>query len=454
MTLTMKPVDLTTGRPWAKVLRFMLPMLVGNIAQQLYNTVDSVIVGRYVGDRALAAVGSAGPILNLLIVLFVGISTGASIVVSQYIGAKRREDIESAIGNCLILTAMATLLVMGLSAALIRPMLRLMGTPQSILGWCESYLRILLLGCAGMAYYNILSGVLRGLGDSMSALIYLLVASGLNIGLDLFFIARQNMGVNGVAWATIIAQAISALLCLFRLTRMREHFELSLNSVRWNRDQALRIIRLGVPSGLTQVIMSMSFLLVQSLINCFGETFIATNVIVIRVDGFVILPALSFGSALITFAGQNIGAGRLERMETGLRQSCLMAAIVAVIVTAMLLGFGRTIMGLFTRTEEILMLGMHLMRILAVGYVLFFLTQCFCGVMSGAGQPMATMRVSILATFAIRLPLAWLMIRLTQSSQLPQGKPEAIYWSQLCAWTFGTLYSFYLYKKGKWRERL
>ena len=454
MTLTMKPVDLTTGRPWAKVLRFMLPMLVGNIAQQLYNTVDSVIVGRYVGDRALAAVGSAGPILNLLIVLFVGISTGASIVVSQYIGAKRREDIESAIGNCLILTAMATLLVMGLSAALIRPMLRLMGTPQSILGWCESYLRILLLGCAGMAYYNILSGVLRGLGDSMSALIYLLVASGLNIGLDLFFIARQNMGVNGVAWATIIAQAISALLCLFRLTRMREHFELSLNSVRWNRDQALRIIRLGVPSGLTQVIMSMSFLLVQSLINCFGETFIATNVIVIRVDGFVILPALSFGSALITFAGQNIGAGRLERMETGLRQSCLMAAIVAVIVTAMLLGFGRTIMGLFTRTEEILMLGMHLMRILAVGYVLFFLTQCFCGVMSGAGQPMATMRVSILATFAIRLPLAWLMIRLTQSSQLPQGKPEAIYWSQLCAWTFGTLYSFYLYKKGKWREGL
>ena len=450
--VSLKPIDLTEGKPWAQILRFMLPMLLGNIAQQLYNTADSVIVGRYVGDLALAAVGSGGPVLNLLIVLLVGISTGAGIVVSQYQGAKQRENIESAIGNCLILTGIATLAVMGMSVLLIGPMLNWMDTPASITGWCESYLRILLLGSAGMAYYNILSGVLRGLGDSLSALVYLLVACGLNIALDLYFVAYLNMGVNGAAYATVIAQTISALLCLVRLTRMPESFELKLKSIRWNREHVRRIIRLGVPSGLTQVVMSMSFLLVQALINRFGESFIAANVIVIRVDGFVILPALSFGSALTTYAGQNIGAGRLDRVEKGLRQSCRMALSMAVLVTAAILLLGASIMRLFTDTEEILSLSMHLMRILSVGYVMFFLTQCLCGVMSGAGQPMATMRISVLATFAVRLPLAWLLVRLTQSPLHPQGMPEALYWSQLCAWSFGTVYSYYLYKKGKWRH--
>ena len=440
-------LDLTEGRPWKQILRFMLPMLLGNIAQQFYNTADSIIVGRYVGDTALAAVGSAGPILNLLIVLLVGISTGAGIVVSQYQGARRREDIEGAVGNCLILTGIATLLVMALSMVLIRPMLALMGTPDTLIEWCASYLRILLLGCAGMAYYNILSGLLRGLGDSFSALIYLLIASGLNIGLDLYFVARLGMGIEGVAWATIIAQAISALLCLNKLSHMEDYFHLELSSVRWNRKYVDKIVRLGIPSGLTQAILSMSSLIAQTLMNSFGETLIATNVIIMRVDGFVILPALSFGSALTTYAGQNIGGGRFDRVSDGLRQSCLMAAGVAAIVTALLLLFGRSVMGLFTRTEIILDTGIHLMRILAAGYIFFFITQCLCGTMAGAGQTMATMKVSVLATFGIRLPLAYLLVWMTKSPQHPQGMPEAMYISQLCAWLFGTAYSYWLYKR-------
>lgn len=166
------PMDMTQGSPWKNIVIFMIPMLIGNIAQQLYNTVDSIIVGRYVGDLALAAVGSAGPILNLLVVLLVGISMGASIVVAQYVGAKEREELSCSIGNCLILTAMASVIVMLLAVFLTRPLLILMDTPESILEWCNSYLMIMLLGAAGMAYYNILSGILRGLGDSMSALIY------------------------------------------------------------------------------------------------------------------------------------------------------------------------------------------------------------------------------------------------------------------------------------------
>lgn len=191
------PVDMTAGKPWEDIVIFTVPMLIGNIAQQLYNTVDSVVVGQFVGDNALAAVGSAGPILNLLIVLFVGISVGAGIMVSQYLGARNREALSMTIGSCIVLTGIASLLVMVFATIAVRPMLELLNTPESIIGWCTSYLRILFIGVAGCAYYNILSGILRGLGDSMSALLYLLVASGLNIVLDLFFVVQMDMGVSG-----------------------------------------------------------------------------------------------------------------------------------------------------------------------------------------------------------------------------------------------------------------
>lgn len=442
-----RPIDLTCGQPWKQILRFMLPMLLGNIVQQLYNTADSAIVGRYVGDSALAAVGSAGSILNLLIVLLVGVSTGAGIVVSQYQGAKSRRDIEETVGNCLILTGIATLIVMTSSLFLIRPLLALLRTPQSIIDSCGTYLRILLLGSVGMAYYNMLSGVLRGLGDSFSALIYLLFACGLNIVLDLFFVARLDMGIRGAALATIIAQIASALLCLMRLMRMKEYLDLTLRSLHWDWRYGKRIIQLGIPSGLTQVVMSMSWLLVQALINNFGEMLVTTNVIISRVDGFVVLPALSFGSAMTTYAGQNMGSGEMERVRRGLRQSIYIAAGIAVLVTVLLLACGRPIMRLFTRTQEIIALGYQLMCILAPGYILFFITQCLCGTMSGMGRPMATMKVSFLATFAVRLPLAWLMVVLSKSPQYPQGRPEALYLSQLCAWLFGTVYSILLYRK-------
>ena len=211
------PVDMTAGAPWKKILVFMIPMLIGNIAQQMYNAADSVVVGKYLGDNALAAVGNAGPIINLLIVLFVGIGMGANIVVSQYLGKRDREALSFAIGNCIILTAISVGIVMVLAILFTRPLLDVLNTPESIKEWCESFLLIMLLGSVGLAYYNILSGVLRGLGDSMSALVYLLVACGLNIGLDILFVAKFQMGVNGAAWATILAQGISAVLCFYKL---------------------------------------------------------------------------------------------------------------------------------------------------------------------------------------------------------------------------------------------
>ena len=193
------PTDMTEGAPWKKIILFAIPMLIGNIAQQLYNTVDSIVVGRYVGDNALAAVGSASPVLNLLLVLFIGISVGASIMVSQYFGARQKEELASTIGTCITLTALSSLLIMLAGPLVTTPLLRLLNTPESIFGWCSSYLNILFIGVAGMAYYNILSGVLRGLGDSVSALLYLLVATVLNIILDVLFVASFHMGVAGLS---------------------------------------------------------------------------------------------------------------------------------------------------------------------------------------------------------------------------------------------------------------
>lgn len=447
------PVDMTLGRPWEKILLFTVPMLLGNIAQQLYNTVDSVVVGKYVGDNALAAVGSAGPIVNLLIVLYVGISVGASITVSQYFGARDREALSHTIGNCIVLTMIASLLMMVIGVASARPLLVLLKTPESILNWCTSYLHTMFLGVIGLAFYNILSGVLRGLGDSVSALIYLVVASVLNIILDLVFVVNFHMGVQGVALATVIAQAISAALCAWKLYRMKELFDLKKDHIKWNQKYAMNIIRLGLPSGITQAIMSMSMILVQSLTNTFGEQFIAANVIVMRVDGFAMLPNFSFGTAMTTYAGQNVGARSYDRVSNGARQGTALAVGVSTMITGMILLFGRSLMGIFTNTPELVDLSFQMMRILAVGYIAMAVLQSLSGVMRGAGDTMTPMWISIFQTVLLRVPLAYGMCYLTRTPGLPNGRKECIFISLLIAWLIGTILTSICYAKGGWKKK-
>lgn len=446
------PVDMTVGKPWENILIFTVPMLIGNIAQQLYNTVDSVVVGNFVGDNALAAVGSAGPILNLLIVLFIGISMGASIMVSQYFGARNRKDLSATIGNCIVLTALASVFVMVVATMLTRPLLLLLKTPDSILDWCTSYLHILFIGSAGLAYYNILSGVLRGLGDSISALVYLIVASILNIILDLVFVVYFGMGVDGVALATAIAQAISALLCLRRLMQMKDLFDMNREYLKMTKYHSMSIIRLGVPSGVTQAIISMAMLVVQSLTNSFGEQFIAANVIVMRVDGFAMLPNFSFATAMTTYAGQNVGAGAYDRVVKGAKQGTFMAIGTSAVITGLILLFGKPLMGIFTNTESLVILSMNLMRILAVGYIAMAVTQSLSGVMRGAGDTMTPMWISLVTTILIRVPLAYGLVYLTRSAQYPQGRKECIFVSLLISWVIGALATALFYRRGKWRQ--
>ena len=298
--------DMTQGPPWKRIAEFAIPMLIGNIAQQLYNTVDTVVVGKYVGDNALSAVGSAGPILNLLLALFVGISTGAGIVVSQSFGEGNKEKLSQGIGNCITLAAIASVITMIVGTLIARPLLELLDTPDSIINWCNDYLQIYFLGAVGFTYYNILSGILRGMGDSVSALGFLLISAALNIVLDIWFVAGFQMGVPGVALATVIAQGISAALCLVKLLRMRDVFTLSPGDLKLHKDSALRIVQIGVPSGITQAIMSVAMLIVQSLTNSMGEMVIAANVVIMRVDGFAMMPNMSFGQAMSVYAGQNV----------------------------------------------------------------------------------------------------------------------------------------------------
>lgn len=448
-----EPVDMTEGTPWKKIVLFAVPMLVGNIAQQLYNTVDSVVVGNYVGDNALAAVGSAGPILNLLIVLFVGISVGAGIMVSQYFGAREREKLSITVGNCITLTAAATLFVMVVASMVAKPLLELLDTPESIIGWCHSYLLILFIGSAGLAYYNILSGILRGLGDSVSALVYLLVSTAINIVLDLLFVATLGMGVNGVALATVIAQTVSALLCLLRLMKMTELFDLKLCYMKLQKEYTRKVIRLGLPSGITQAIFSMAMIVVQSLTNSFGEMFIAANVIVMRVDGFAMMPNFSFGTAMTTYAGQNIGAKRLDRVEQGAKQGTMIAVVTSAVITSLILIFGKALMGIFTNTSELVELSRNMMGILAVGYIAMAVTQCLSGVMRGAGDTMTPMWISIATTILIRVPIAYGISFLTRTPQLPNGRQECIFISLLSSWLIGALITSVFYKRGRWKEK-
>jgi putative MATE family efflux protein len=448
-----RTVDMREGDPVSQIVRFAIPMLLGNVAQQLYNTVDSIIVGRFVGDNALAAVGSAGPILNLMIVLFIGISVGASIMVSQFFGAQKREDLAKAVGACITVTGAASVLIMIVGPLIAGPLLRLLNTPESIIGWCEEYLTIIFLGVLGGGYYNILSGVMRGLGDSASALRFLLVSTVVNTVLDYVFVAKFGMGVPGVAWATVIAQLVSAILALYKVMRLKDVFELKLHHLLPGRRYFGTLIRLGLPSGVTQAIFSMSMIVVQSLTNSFGEMFIAANVIVMRIDGFVMMPAFSLGTAMTTFAGQNIGAGLMDRVVKGARNGTLAAMGISAVITALILLFGRGLMGVFTTTQELIDLSFRMMKILAPGYIAMEVTQCLSGIMRGAGDTVTPMWISIFNTILVRVPLAYGLVALSKTPELPQGNCAMMYVSLLITWIIGAALTYILYRTGRWKRK-
>ena len=444
--------DMTVGKPLYNLAAFSIPLLIGNLAQQMYNTVDSIVVGQYCGDSALAAVGASGPILNLMLLLFMGISTGAGILVSQYFGAHKEKELNTAIGTCLTLTFISGLIIMAIGPFIVEPLMSLLDTPPDVYDMAVDYLTIILLGILGSGYYNIVSGILRGLGDSVTPLIFLIVACVLNIFLDLLFVIKFDMAAAGVALATVIAQAISASLCIYKLSRT-PGIKLNLKTLIPEKRMSMRIIRLGLPSGLTQAIFSMSAIVVQALTNSFGTSVIACSIVVMRVDGFAMMPNFTFGMAMTTFVGQNVGAGRLDRVREGVRVGLRAGLTISVVLVAGILIFGENLMRMFTSTEEVVNLGVHMMRILALGYIAVAVTQSLSGVMRGAGDTMTPMWISIIATIIIRMPLAYGLAFLTRSAELPSGSPDSLFISLLISWLSGAVLTSLAYRRGAWKKK-
>lgn len=448
------PRDMSQGTPWKRIAEFAFPMLIGNFAQQLYNTVDAVVIGnsRW-GYNALGAVGNAMPVLNLLLALFVGISTGAGILVAQYFGARDGKALGKTIGNCITVTAVASVIIMIVGPLITAPLLRAVGTLPSMYDGCRDYLNIYFIGIAGFFYYNILAGVLRGLGDSLSALGFLLLTSALNVVLDLAFVDR--MGVAGVSLATVLAQFVSAVLCLLKLLSLKKLFTLKKSDLKIDGHYLKWIVKLGVPSGLNQALFSCAMMVVQRLINGFGdEMFIACNVMVMRVDGYAMLPNFSFGQAMSTYAGQNLGARKLDRLDSGTRQGLIMSLVTALVLTPLVLLFGPDLMRLFTPEQALIDLSMGMMYILAVGYVAMAVTQVLSGVMRGAGDTMTPMWITLGTTIGLRLPLAYGLVALTRSAGAQTvTQQRMVFVSLLISWIMGLIITTLLYRRGIWRKK-
>lgn len=449
------PHDMSEGTPWKRIAEFAFPMLIGNFAQQLYNTVDAVVVGNSKwGYTALASVGNASPVLNLLLALFVGISTGAGILVAQYFGAKDKEALSMSIGNSITITAIASIAIMIIGPLITAPLLTAVGTLPSMFDDCKAYLDIFFIGIAGFFFYNIFAGILRGLGDSFSALLFLIITAVLNIFLDLAFV--NSMGVAGVALATVIAQIISAVLCMIKLLSLKEIFVLRKEHLRPVRQYTMEIIRLGIPSGVSQAIFSCAMMVVQRLINSFGdEMFIAVNVMVMRVDGYAMLPNFSFGQAMGTYAGQNIGAGRMDRLSKGTKQGLYLSLGTALVLTPLVLLAGPALMRLFTPEQQLIDMSMRMMYILAVGYVAMAAMQVLQGVMRGAGDTMTPMWISFGTTIALRIPIAYALVAITRNAGLPVfTQQQMVFVSLLCTWLIGTLITVILFRMGRWKRRI
>ena len=448
--------DMTVGKPFSCLLRFAIPLLIGNIAQLLYTTADAAVVGRYMGelgDTALAAVGASMPPYSIFLVLFMGIGSGVTVMVSQYFGAKDNENLSVSIGNSITMIAIASVFITVVATPLTNSLLGLVNTPAAAVEMAKTYLMILFLGSIGSGFYNCLSGILRGLGESVFPLIVLIVTVILNIGLDIFFVAGLGMGVTGAAVATIIAQFLAAIVCMIKVMKMREVFVIDATALRPVRRIVGQIINLGGPNALSMGVMFASTLFVQALVNSMGPLVLTTITVTQRVDAFAVIPSMTFQVVASTYTGQNIGADDMDRVKQGAKTVMLMCFIfTAVMLTCMLL-FGRNMLGLFTRTEAVINMSMNFIRIMSPAYLTMTVSGILMGVMRGAGDAIGPMWIALFNNVIMRVPLSYLIAHLTKSDENPNGHPNSVYLSLLIAMIIGCGITLLYYRAGKWRDK-
>lgn len=395
-----KDVDMTQGVIWKQLLLFALPLMVGNIFQQFYNTVDSIVVGNFVGKEALAAVGSVGPVINSLIGFFMGLATGAGVVISQAYGAKRYEKVSRTVHTTLVLTFCMSILFTVIGTVMTPWMLRLMSTPDDVFGQSSEYLEIYFAGVSGLMVYNMGAGILRAVGDSKRPLYFLVFSACLNTVLDLVFVAGLKMGIAGAAWATVIAQAASAVLVLVVLARSDGAYRLKVRELRMEIPIVKEIVRLGFPAAIQQMITSFSNVFVQSYINGFGSSVMAGWSAYSKIDQFMMLPMQSVALATTTFTGQNFGAKKMVRIKKGTRSALILAEVVTVTFMIPLMVFAAPLVAMFNNETEVLHYGTMFLRILSPFYMLCCINQIYASTLRGLGDTKAPMFI-MLGSFVV-----------------------------------------------------
>lgn len=405
--------DFASGNILRHLIAFSLPMFLGNLLQALYNTVDSIWVGRFLGRNALAAVSVGFPVIFLLISLVVGLTMAATVLVAQYAGARRQDMVRRVVSTSLGIMALAGALLSILGLLLHRSILALVRTPPALVAQASSYLRVFLLGLIFTFLYNAASSILRGLGDSRSPTVYLAYATITNIILDPLFIfglgPLPRMGVAGAAWATVLAQAVSAVLALRHLHRVNGLLDAELRAYIPRADLTWRMLSIGLPAGLQQIIVSLGAVFIGALVNTFGETVVAAYGAAARLDQFAFLPSLSISLATSALVGQNLGAGREDRARETLQWSALLGAAIAAGVTLLILAVPRALLAVFNTDPGVLREGATYLRIVSLTYVPFSLMFAVNGLLRGAGDTLPTMLTSLAALWLVRVPLAtWL----------------------------------------------
>ena len=443
--------NLTEGAPLRLLFFFSMPMVVGNLFQQLYNMVDTAVVGKFVGEDAVAAVGSSFPIVFLSVAVAAGLSMGCNVVVSQLFGAGRIHEMKTTISTAILSLSVLGLIIMGLGTLFAGSLLELLGTDPDIMTDSRTYLQIYFGGAVFLFLYNTLNGIYNAQGDSRTPLIFLMISSLANIVLDLLFVIQFHMGVAGVAWATLISQglcaAASLLVLFYRLKHMAsEPAHQGEKVALFHMVAVKRIAQIGLPSMFQQALVSLSMMMMQGLVNSYGKVLVAGYTAATKIDTLAMLPNMNFSNAMSSYTAQNIGAGKFDRVKQGLRACLFMVVVFSLLITVVIFLFGDNLLSLFLDpgdTSGALGYGLTYMHTVSVFYILMGLLFVANGMLRGAGD-MGAFTVSSVTNLFSRVGIAYALAYLT-----PLGA-NAIWWSIPAGWAVGSIFSLLRVRSGKW----
>ncbi|ACD53500.1 multidrug transporter MatE [Clostridium botulinum] len=400
--------DMTNGNPTKLILFFSIPLLIGNIFQQLYSMVDTIIVGRFLGIQSLAAVGATGSIFFLIIGFIVGIASGFSVIVSQKFGANDEEGVKNSVATSIMLCIIITIIITTLSLLFSKTMLNLLNTPEDIINSANAYISIIYAGIGATFFYNMISGILRALGDSKTPLYFLIISSILNIILDLVFILNLSMGVAGAAYATVISQAISGILCLIYVYKKFPILRLKKHNWKFDRKFAMEHLNIGLPMALQFSITAIGVMVIQRSLNAFGSTIIAAYTASSKVEQLVMQPAITFGITMATYSGQNLGAGKINRIKEGVKKCCIISTIISVIAGIIVVLFGKSFTKLFIDTPDpnVLAASQHYLNIVSVFFIFLGLLFIYRNTLQGIGDGFVPMMAGV-AELLVRVIVAF-----------------------------------------------